>query len=250
MSNRQISVVIPHYNNTLFIKDTLAPLIDDNRINEIIICDDKSNDFDLLKEIVVSIENNNSQKKIKLYQNDTNLGCYHNKLKSISYCSNDWAILLDSDNIYDTKCLDILFNIKNWETDTIYAPMWAKTFPGDIAPNLNYSKYKNIIIDKNIYLHEFNDNHFQCLINTCNYFLPVKPYIGCMSLYNYNRTFIDSLDSAVLFTDWLYHKNKIYVVDDLIYKHRLHSNSNYMISSARRYEGQVKHQLFEKIRSM
>ena len=44
-------------------------------------------------------ESYGKQRKIKLYQNTNNLGCYHNKLKSISYCSNDWAILLDSDNI-------------------------------------------------------------------------------------------------------------------------------------------------------
>ena len=61
---RFISVAIPHFNNTNFIRDAIDPLINDTRITEIIICDDKSNDIDELEKI---IQNYNS-KKIKLFK--------------------------------------------------------------------------------------------------------------------------------------------------------------------------------------
>ena len=63
----------------------------------------------------------------------------------------------------------------------------------------------------------------------------------------YNRNIIDCLDSAVLFTDWLY-KNKIKVVKELKYYHRLHPNSNYMNGLSRKYEASVKAQLLSKIK--
>jgi glycosyltransferase involved in cell wall biosynthesis len=95
--NRKISLAVPHYNNTSYICDAINPFIDDFRINEIIICDDNSNDIDELEKLILNYNNS----KIKLFKNKENLGCYHNKINTVSKCKNDWCILLDSDNIYD-----------------------------------------------------------------------------------------------------------------------------------------------------
>lgn len=245
---RTISVAIPHYNNARFMNETISSIINDTRISEIIICDDKSND---LQELTAYINSCNSN-KIKLYLNETNLGCYHNKLESISKCTNEWAILLDSDNIIDKSYIDILYSINNWDKTYIYAPHIAATFPGPLSPNLNYTKYANTKITKEIYINDFNDNNFQCLINTCNYFLPVNEYKSCMvwGKNTYSREQIDSLDSAVLFTDWLSNNNNIFIVSNLVYKHRIHSLSNYAVSNARKYENMVKQFLYNKIKQL
>ena len=42
MNGRKISVVIPYYNRSDLIKETLAPLLIDNRIDDIVLCDDRS----------------------------------------------------------------------------------------------------------------------------------------------------------------------------------------------------------------
>jgi len=55
---RKISVTIPYYNNSSFINDTLESLINDNRIYEIIICDDKSDDIQNLEEIIKKLNCN------------------------------------------------------------------------------------------------------------------------------------------------------------------------------------------------
>lgn len=244
---RFISVAIPHYNNTDFILETLVPLIEDLRINEIIITDDKSKDINKLKNILKHINSN----KIKLFENDVNLGVFNNKLEAVNKCNNEWCILLDSDNIYDKNSIDKIFEIKEWNNNLIYTPSWARTFPGIPSNLLNYKNFANKIINKDIYLNEFNNLNFECLINTCNYFLPVKNYRKCMKdiIKTYDREKMDSLDSAILFTEWLYKGYNFFTVTDLIYHHRLHKNSNYMLSGSKKYSNEIKMIIYNKIKN-
>ena len=224
---RKISLGIPHYNNTEFILEALTPALDDDRIQEIIICDDKSNDIDVLETILLNLNN----PKIKLYKNECNLGCYHNKLETVSKCSCEWTILLDSDNIISKEFIDRLYDIPKWNKTVIYAPDHAQTFPHEPSELLNFYVYAKTHITPEFYIQNaLTSLNFICLINDCNYFLPTNEYIKCMSQYTYDRATIDSLDSNVLFTDWLYNNNTVFVVDNLKYRHRLHPNSNQQLS--------------------
>ncbi len=243
---RPISVAIPHYNNIKFMNKTLELLVEDERINEIIIMDDLSTD---IKQLRVLISNLNTS-KIKLYENKKNLGCYHNKITAVSKCSNDWCILLDSDNYIEKSYLDRIYDIEEWDKKTIYSPDRPITFPGVPSENLDYRKYSNKYISKDLYLRDFNDIKFQCLLNTCNYFLPCKEYVKCMNegFKKNNRDIIDCLDSAVLFTDWLINNNRIKVVKNLSYYHRLHSDSNYIKGRSRKHEKMVKKKLYMDIK--
>lgn len=243
----KISCAIPHYNNARFMHDTLNLLVNDVRICEIIICDDVSTDLCELKNIITNIPNSY---KIKLYENKTNLGVYYNKLKSISKCTSEWAILLDSDNILGDNYIDKLYSIYPWNNNYIYAPDQPVTFPGQPSTNMDYRFMSDKTINRSQYIHNFNNMRFQCLINTCNYFVPVTRYNKCHSDKNYDRDIIDSLDSAVLFTDWICSGYFVKVIKGLTYHHRLHPQSNYTISKARKHEIIVKKQLFEKIQSV
>lgn len=254
MSNRFISVAIPFYNNSNYINDLLENIINDKRITEIVICDDKSNNNELnkLKKIICQYNSN----KIKLFENTENLGCYHNKLNTLSKCSNEWACLIDSDNIINKVYIDKLYEYENWDINLIYAPMWAYTFGETInelaSKNLNYSQFKNEYIDRIKYIQYFNSGNinFKCLINTCNYFLPVNKYLSIMKKYNYERTKIDCLDSNVLFADWIHDNNKVYIVNGLIYKHRLHSQSNYTLSPSKKYSTIVESEILQKLNTI
>tara|TARA_B100000900_G_C20425675_1_gene652820 strand:+ start:135 stop:905 length:771 start_codon:yes stop_codon:yes gene_type:complete len=253
--NSYISVAIPHYNNVKYIEELLREIIHDERINEIIICDDSSKQDEIKKLTKLVLELTLEIKKIKLFINKTNLGCYHNKLHTLTKCTNDWACLIDSDNIIDKNYIDTLFSFDEWNTSLIYTPMWAKTFRENSnespSPNLNYSQFKNLYIDSNKYIELFNSNNninFKCLINNCNYFLPVKQYLNVMKKYNYQREKIDCLDSNVLFSDWIYNNNKVYVVENLIYKHRLHNESNYMLSESKQFSREVEKNILKKLK--
>jgi len=246
--DRKITLAIPHYNNTNFILETISTSINDDRVSEIIICDDKSNDIDKLENILYEVNNS----KIKLYKNEINLGCYHNKIETVSKCKNEWVILLDSDNVIKTDFIDILFNISEWDINTIYLPCWAITFPGVPSNNLDYRIYINQDINKDFYLKNFNNNIFQCLINNCNYFLPKNTFMNCMNKFKdfHKREFMDVLDSAVLFTDWLHSDNKFFIVNNLTYYHRLHPNSNYRLSPSHKHREKVLKNLYSTIKGL
>ena len=226
--------------------EAIEPALNDDRIGEIIICDDTSKDIDTLEQILTTLNN----PKIKLYKNETNMGCYHNKLETVSKCSNQWTLLLDSDNIISKEFIDRLYEIPEWNSHTIYAPSVAETFPIEPSDLLNYRAFTNTHITPDVYINNALTNlNFICLINNCNYFLPTQEYIRCMSQYIYNRVTIDSLDSNVLFTDWLYNNNSVYIVDNLKYKHRVHSNSNHALSHTCD-EPTIRKMLVDKLLSM
>lgn len=227
--NKHISVAIPHYNNAKYIPYTLEHILYDIRINEIVICDDESNDLDVLEKYLTSINNS----KIKLYKNPKNLGSYENKLEAISKCTNDWVLLLDSDNSVNDDTINVLYNLKEWNTNIIYTPSWAKTFPGNPSKNMDYRNMNNLSIDKNVCLKKFSEQKFQCSMNTCNYFLPKINYLNCMNKYKkiYSRELIGGLDSMLLYCLWLNENNTIFIVENFIYNHRLHDLSFYSLSN-------------------
>jgi hypothetical protein len=245
---RRISIAITHYNNSDFLYDSIYDVMNDYRVGEIVICDDKSRDDELQKLEALLLEINCP--KIKLHKNDVNIGCYHNKINAVSKCTNDWVILLDSDNIIMKGFVDTLYNISKWLPDTIYHPSWPKTFPGKPSIYLDFRSYEGQYITSNIYINDFKDSKFQCLINNCNYFLERNHFYKCMEFVQqkYDRHLIDSVDSAVLFTDWLLDKNKVYIVPNLEYGHRLHSNSNFILTSAKSDRNQILKGLLEQIK--
>jgi hypothetical protein len=243
--DRKISLAVPHYNNIDFIFEAILPGLNDDRVSEIIIYDDYSYNFNSLLELV----NNINSSKIKLFRHSENKGAYHNKIETLSQCTNKWAILLDSDNILSSSYIDKLFEIPQWDNSIIYAPSNAVTFPGNPDPNLNFCIYENTIITRKVYINEFENDIFRCLLNNCNYFLPVEAFLSCMKpvQYLYDRTTMEAHDGVVLFTDWIHNNNTVIVVKDLQYSHRIHPNSMYALSASRIYGDEVREKLLSKI---
>jgi len=64
----------------------------------------------------------------------------------------------------------------------------------------------------------------------------------------YDRHVIASVDSAVLFTDWLMNNNKVYMVPELQYGHRLHPNSNFLLTQSKYDRNEVLNGLLKKIK--
>ena len=241
---RKISLAIPHYNNSYYMMETISASINDDRVSEIIICDDKSDDIEILEHMV----NNLNNSKIKLYKNQINLGVYHNKIETIKKCSNQWALLIDSDNVISKEFIDRIFEIDTWNTNTIYAPSYAYTFPQGPSQLLNFESFAGTYITREIYkTHALKNTNFQCLINNCNYFIPTTEFIESMPANIYKRDTIDSMDGAVLFTDWLCNNNTVFIVKNLMYKHRLHPNSTYMRFYTKCHEAPIRQYLLDKV---
>jgi glycosyltransferase involved in cell wall biosynthesis len=92
------SVALCTYNGEKHIKAQLESILNQTvAIDEIIICDDKSNDKTI--EIIEQIKLDNP-KKIYLYKNEVNLGSNKNFEKAISTCTGDFIFLSDQDDIW------------------------------------------------------------------------------------------------------------------------------------------------------
>jgi glycosyltransferase involved in cell wall biosynthesis len=126
---RKISVCIPVFNRYELLLQSYNCVLDDDRVDEIIIVDDAS-DRDIFDKVCEAVQD---EPKIRLFRNEENIDCYRNKQKAVSLASNPFCVLLDSDNIIDRDYLDKLYEFDEWESGMIYAPDYAR--PISITPN-------------------------------------------------------------------------------------------------------------------
>lgn len=234
-----ISLAITYFNKSKFITESLNEyVLNENRINEIVILDDCSTDFDYtyLLELVTKLNNN----KIKVYRNDKNLNIPLNKIEVLKYCKNNWIFLLDADNYITKETIDELYKLEEWKENYIYAPTDVKRI-GKGSNQLNFKKYNNTVFNKEEFKSiDFFNKKLVCFMNMCNYFLNKNSYLNCMAE---NLYIIDDLinsigvrlltpfDSILLFCIWISQNNNILAVENLIYYHRLYHQSTFFKSN-------------------
>jgi glycosyltransferase involved in cell wall biosynthesis len=94
----KISVAMCTYNGEKYIKNQITSILSQSvAVDEIIICDDNSNDNTLSILMQFQIENVH---KIKIYQNEFNIGSTKNFEKAIEISSGDYIFLSDQDDIW------------------------------------------------------------------------------------------------------------------------------------------------------
>lgn len=179
-------------------------------VNEIVIQDDCSSDYNTLKKF----ETNN----IKIFTNKKNLSPLLNRKELVQNCTNEWVWLLDSDNSIQftsqngTSLIDILNSFDFSITDTIYAPCFV-----------NHYGYKNLI-DKKIDLYfaaaNLNDPSFylKIALNTGNYLVPRTRYLDiCKDINNLYAHYVGD----VLYFNYLWLKNENFICfkKDFEYEH-------------------------------
>jgi glycosyltransferase involved in cell wall biosynthesis len=210
---RKISICIPYYNRADMVMETLAYPLSDDRIDEIILCDDCSPIEDYHK----LVENTKGLQKIRIVKNVRNWHNQHNKRNCLSFAKNEWVILLDNDNIINKDFVDKLFAIENWDRNTIYHPAFA-------SPNFSYKQFNNQTITKDNVSNYCHHNIFVTLLNTNNYFVNRDEYLRT---YQYDKT-VRGADGIYFAHNWLKEGNKIYIVEDLTYYHRVHAGSEFL----------------------
>lgn len=220
-----ISLAIPNFNRSDFVIESFIQVINNTMIDEIIIVDDCSSIdvFDKLSMLVADLNNS----KVKLYRNDVNLKPFMNKYETVKKCSNDWVILLDSDNVIDNSYIEVVLKL-DIEEDTIYNPeILYKLNKEDVG--WTYKEYNNLIINRNNAKQYIDVGNFETCLNTGNYYFNRKKYIHVVE-HNHNHNDIKtSVNDALYFSYlWLLSGNKIKVVPGLYYIHRVHDGSWYL----------------------
>lgn len=229
----KISLCIPNYERIEILINSFIEVIDDDRISEIVIMDDNSSNFDIIKKSIDQLSNN----KIKLYKQDVNQGTFFNKLECVKKSENDYLILLDSDNIINKSYLDKIYE-SEWLYNKIILPeklihhpenMWGKS-----GIFIDYSKFNGIKINKDYCRDYFlnNGESLDVLLNTGNFFVNRDSYIKSFEINTFSRD-VDICDVA--FFNYLFlssdENNYVEVCSGLEYTHRVHNHSYYINNS-------------------
>jgi glycosyltransferase involved in cell wall biosynthesis len=224
----KISACIPYYNRADMVMETLRPLLADDRVDEIIICDDCSPQVDFNR----LLRNTQSLDKIKLVRNVENHHNQHNKRNALSFAKNEWVLLIDNDNVAGRDMLDKFFDIAgesangggtdapsgaSLRSDIIYHPAFA-------SPHYDYRKFNAQLITKHNVLDFCGHDIFVTLCNTNNYFVNRDEYLR---IYQYNKS-VRGADGIYYTYNWLKAGNKIQIVPDMQYFHRVHEGSEFL----------------------
>jgi glycosyltransferase involved in cell wall biosynthesis len=202
---RKISLCITTYNRNAYLFKSFEQVLNDERIGEVVIVDDCS-DINLYLAIEERIK---YMPKVRLYRNESNVGCYENKKIVVSKASNECVIIFDSDNIIKPDYLDRIFE-QTWDSKTILAPDFA-------YPVFDYRKFSDVTFRKdNVAQYTFTPG-FDCLMNTMNYFVHRDSFVHTWQ----QKHDIKGADSIYMNYLWLLSGNEIKCLKDLQYFHRV-----------------------------
>lgn len=251
MDTKHITVAIPCYESSEFIAKTLQHPLSDNRIDDIVIVDDGSQDYYDLKKAIVTSD------KVRLYRNLVNVGAAGTKRQVVEKSRNEWVVILDADNIIGEDYVDALFSRYGWRNDTIYCADDGRSLPHfkwwdmagqvvtlgmfrqHVTANLIEAKSRRqrlgqvfvslppcvrrlasmaIMRDSSMrFLALMNDGNYLVHRDTyCTIDLPFEPKSADVILFNYL---------------WLKSGKKLVVVPNMSYYHRVHKKSYWMRTS-------------------
>jgi hypothetical protein len=209
------TLAITTRNRISFLKDSLPYHSSFDEIDEIIVNDDVSDDYEQIKKLNIP--------KVKCFKNDINLGVFRNKLKTASLSNNDWIILFDSDNRLDKKYLDSIKNI-SLDENTVYCPTFA-------MPELDYTRLNNKFILKNNFVSFVSQSFYDAALNTCN-FLISKKVVNVLleesEKYITKWNYIPNAHDSIVI-NYLILKNNfnLYFLENMHYHHNCSINANY-----------------------
>ena len=202
MVDRTLSLCITTFNRDDLLLRSFDQVLDDERVSEIVIVDDLSNDKFIRRLKTFD------HPKLKIFFNQKNLGCYRNKHEAIKNATNEYVIIFDSDNIISKKYIDKIFE-NEWHADTIYAPDYVHSF--------DYRHFSGLTFDRTTAKNYIGQTRFDCIINTMNYFVHRQSYLdvwdGSIEPW--------TADTIYQNYNWLKSGRKIHVLKELEYIHKI-----------------------------
>lgn len=212
----KLSLAITTYLRYEMTIESFAQVIDDPRIDDIVILDDCSTDgsYEKLRDYFKGNE------RVRVIRQAQNRGMLINKFHAVGYAKNEWVALLDSDNKINSDYIDAFFNSAThdgiFETGVIYAPEFAR-------PSFDYRKFSGKVIHKFNARKLINDSMGNCLLNTCNYIVSKSLYEKVFE----DNTEMRGTDTLWFNYLWLKAGHSFYVVPGMQYDHLVHDASTW-----------------------
>ncbi len=216
-----ISLCIPTYNRFEMVIECFEQVLHDYRVSEVVISDDASTD-DSFEKLCDYFKH---EPKVKLFRNEVNLDCFANKKRAVELASNDWLMLIDSDNIVGVDYLDVIFDY-DWCDNVIYTPSFA-------APHFNFEAYSGLMVTRNHVAEWVDKPMFEVMLNAANFFVHRQSYLDVWT----NEIDPVTSDSIWFAYNWLKDYKAIFVTPHLTYTHRVHSGSHYQNNCNRTPDG-------------
>lgn len=207
-----LSLCLTNYDRFDMLLESFEQVLTDHRISEIVISDDcsKENTYDA---IVTACQ---PYPKVKIFRNDVNVGMSRNKRLAIERASNEWCILLDSDNRIDKHYIDAITQADRYPN--------VINMPDSGGAGLDYTRFAKLFISA------YNIKRFltlpraEMLLNTCNYFVNRNRYL---EVWEHNPEMLGS-DTIWFNYLWLKKGGAFRVIPGLRYFHRIHAGSGFM----------------------
>lgn len=218
-----------HRGDFEWIRECITPATTHPLVREIAVVNDGTDDIDRLRFEIGALP------KVRIYQNETNLGVFGNKVTSVDRSTSEWVLMCDSDNTMGHDYYDRLQSLGEWQSDMMYCSSFAR-------PNFDYRHFCGTWNLDNI-IYENERRAFFCLVNTGNWFLHRPTFLEAFR-YNtrsrfdlqqpnyfgvpanvreqiYWRHVYDAQDSFFINKTWLLAGHVLNVVHGLEYDHRV-----------------------------
>ena len=212
-----ISVCYTTFKRTDLLFESVKPFLNDQRVSEIIISDDSS-PLHIYSELCGFFQ---GMPKVKLNRNEKNLDCYFNKREAVSRATNDYVLILDSDNLFSVDFIDKLYG-QTWSPERILQPSFAK-------PHFDFRKFNSLLANRKNVAKYAHDSTFTTMLNACNFFVNRDRYL---EVWDGSVDPVTS-DSIYFNYKWLEAGNSIYVTPGLEYEHTMSSDSHYKLNNKR-----------------
>ncbi|WP_207424004.1 glycosyltransferase family 2 protein [Desertivirga brevis] len=208
----QVSVIIPCYNVEPYVREGLLSIMQQTYPNLEIVCvDDLSTD----KTLEILLELQASDKRIKVFKNDENLGLVGTLNKLVSLASHNILIRMDPDDISVTQRIDTLVRT--------YLSTGAHIISSDyslISENGNPIPYKGFDL-----LYTPAGLVYTALFNSPIPHAPALIEKSVLLRFQYQSDF-KATEDYKLWTDVLMHsKYKVHLLKDKLYLYRINTNS-------------------------
>ena len=219
------------------ILECISAAIDHPAIDEIVIVDDYSSDFEQLTEFLSDVP------KVKLFRNSENLKVFGNKLSAVAHSTGDWVINCDSDNVFSKEIIDKVLSLE-LDPMTWYCPSFAK-------PMFDYREYIGSYNSNSMEALSNVGGLVECFLNTGNQTVNREKYMEVFGSYWNKRADLmlpnylgipetsrslprwhdvfNACDSIIFNSEWVNHGGTLEIVEGFEYEHYWTngSDSNY-----------------------
>jgi len=202
-----------------FLSKYLPDYIGNPLVNEIIICDENGKDAEKIRKAHPDVS------KLHVYVNENTLGPFLNKLQVCKKASNEWIVLMDSDNFADDKYFEIAKLYIDGQTFLTKCNILS---PCHATPNFDYTKFQGSVITK-----QTTKKDHLTLMNTGNYVIN-KFLIDNICIEKEKDNIPNSSACDVIYFNTLLFEQfqdlQMHVVRDLKYLHVVHKGSIYALT--------------------